>query len=83
MKNKINRTRSTSEIASYNNIALTFEVGGIFGKNGAGYIVRASEDLTCFDADTSQGWASMRSAYEKAALFFNDLVPFDASIPAF
>lgn len=83
MRRKINYTHRVDEIASHNGITINLETGRIFGEGRAFYTVKTPDGQFNFEADTRSRWASMRSAYEKAALFFNDLVPFDASIPTF
>lgn len=83
---KANLDRTSNPIAQYNGITLTLIAGASdhnFSEGWHGYYVETPEELTCFEADTSRGRESMRSAYEKAALFFNDLVPFEAAIPLF
>ena len=83
---KANLDRTSNPIAEYNGITLTSCSGQPdqnFSEGWHGYYVETPEEITCFEADASRGRESMRRAYEKAALFFNDLVPFDTSIPLF
>lgn len=83
MRTKINYTHKINEIANYNGIILNLETGRIFGEGRAFYTLKVSGDQYNYEADTARGWESMRSAYEKAALAFNDLVPLEATIPIF
>ena len=83
MKKKINYTHRIEEIANYNGITLNLETGRIFGEGRAYYTVKVPGDQWNYEADTRRGWESMRFAYEKAALFFNSLVPFEASVLPF